>query len=285
MNGYKNYVPANVNNYNEYDYVSKLLTISGEYIVGPAGPPGPPGISPTLAVGNTYTTSPGTNANVIDTISGTTHTLTFYIPEGQKGDTGSKGEKGDTGASTLEAELAAAEASASAASASTSAATCAGLVAQCAGYAEACEASVAECQAIADSINTEFEGRVAALETKTEFQDAHTDTSGNKITEFNGQVKINNADGYHKIILNGDSQQISVGSSSMASNTVTSQNIYVKNIDAPDSFTDINIGRYSNMNVNIGNPMTTGTLLQSDINFYGRINFGFNSIIGTIQQF
>lgn len=79
------------------------LVSESETLVGPPGPAGPPGqpgkdgkdgISPTVTVGTTTTTAPGTNAVV--TNSGTTQDLIldFSIPRGATGETGPAGSDG-----------------------------------------------------------------------------------------------------------------------------------------------------------------------------------------------
>jgi hypothetical protein len=71
----------------------------------------------------------------------------------------------------------------------------------------------------------------------------------------------------------------------LVSGTTICNNVWSNNIDAVDSFHSINIGNNSNLNVNIGNQATVFTPLQTNINFYGKVNFGFNSIVGTFNQF
>lgn len=79
------------------------LLSESETLVGPPGPAGPPGqpgkdgkdgISPSVSVGTTTTTAPGTNAVV--TNSGTTQDLIldFSIPRGATGETGPAGSDG-----------------------------------------------------------------------------------------------------------------------------------------------------------------------------------------------
>ena len=58
---------------------------------GSTGASGKDGVTPTLKVGTTTTGAAGTNANVTMTQSGTTYTLNFTIPKGDKGDAGSGG--------------------------------------------------------------------------------------------------------------------------------------------------------------------------------------------------
>ena len=55
------------------------------------------GETPTLEIGTTTTSNPGTNASVTMTQDGINYTLDFVIPRGDKGDKGDKGEKGDAG--------------------------------------------------------------------------------------------------------------------------------------------------------------------------------------------
>ena len=76
-----------------------------------------------------------------------------------------------------------------------------------------------------------------------------------------------------------------INSSLLVSGTTICNSVWSNNIDAVDSFHSINIGNTSSMNVNIGNQSTVFTPLQTNINFYGKVNFGFNSIVGTFNQF
>lgn len=58
---------------------------------------GPKGDSETITVNSTMTGSPGSEAQVIDTIDGLNHNLDFVIPMGVQGPTGPKGEQGERG--------------------------------------------------------------------------------------------------------------------------------------------------------------------------------------------
>ena len=62
---------------------------------GPQGPQGKEGATPTLKVGTTTTGAAGTNANVTMSQNGTTYTLDFTIPKGDKGEAGSGGGSAD----------------------------------------------------------------------------------------------------------------------------------------------------------------------------------------------
>ena len=67
---------------------------------GPAGTPGAPGAdgaAATVAVGNTITGNPGTNASVVNTGSSSAAVLQFTIPRGEKGEPGQNG----TGSGTV----------------------------------------------------------------------------------------------------------------------------------------------------------------------------------------
>lgn len=63
---------------------------------GSPGPPGPPGQNATVAVGQTFTVSPGESANVINVGTTQNAILDFYIPEGQPGSGGGGGGGGLT---------------------------------------------------------------------------------------------------------------------------------------------------------------------------------------------
>ena len=64
---------------------------------GPDGTPGSPGAAATVAVGNTITGQPGTNAAVVNTGTNNAAILQFTIPRGERGEPGQNG----TGAGTL----------------------------------------------------------------------------------------------------------------------------------------------------------------------------------------
>ena len=286
MDGIKNNVSANLNNYDEYDYLTKLLTIDGQTIVGPPGPQGPPGQSDTIVIGITSTLAPSSAATVVDTqtstATGTQHSLAFGIPQGiqgPQGEKGEKGEKGNTGASTLEAMAAAAEATAAASAASASASAAGVAAGQSAAYADAAEAAAA-------SINGEFEGRVSALETKTQFQNSFTDINLDQNTDFDGYLNVKSNSGSNGIVLNGNSKKISCGNTTIENNIVTSNTIYTNTIDAGDSFSDLNIGKYSGLNINIGNPILASSVITRNvINLYGKVNFSNDDIVGNFFQF
>ena len=53
--------------------------------------------SASVTIGTTSTTSPGTNANVVNTGTDTDVILNFSIPRGEKGEQGEKGENGTNG--------------------------------------------------------------------------------------------------------------------------------------------------------------------------------------------
>lgn len=55
------------------------------------------GETPTLEIGTTTTSNPGTNASVTMTQDGINYTLDFVIPRGDKGDKGEKGDAGEKG--------------------------------------------------------------------------------------------------------------------------------------------------------------------------------------------
>lgn len=65
--------------------------------IGPRGLPGEIGISQVITIDGTETIEPGEEAQVQDDFDRNIHHLTFYIPRGQKGETGERGPKGDTG--------------------------------------------------------------------------------------------------------------------------------------------------------------------------------------------
>ena len=122
-------------------------------------------------------------------------------------------------------------------------------------------------------------------------------------TEFTDKLIVNDNSNHNKIVLDGNNQSITVGSSSISSSSFSTSNIIVgsqtmngtqvvtpqvwtNDIESTDSFTPINIGKNSYLLVNIGNPVTANTPLQTTINLYGKVNFGFNTIIGTgLNQF
>lgn len=86
------------NNYNNFPrYVVGPRGATGA--TGPIGPTGPAGgDADTIVVADTITGDPGTPASVTDEVIGTTHNLTFTIPQGVTGPTGPAGEQGEVGA-------------------------------------------------------------------------------------------------------------------------------------------------------------------------------------------
>lgn len=65
--------------------------------LGPRGLPGEIGQSERISIDNTETITPEEEASVLDDFENNIHHLTFYIPKGEKGNTGPKGDKGDPG--------------------------------------------------------------------------------------------------------------------------------------------------------------------------------------------
>ena len=64
---------------------------------GPRGLPGEIGISQVITIDGTETVDPDEDAEVQDDFDRNIHHLTFYIPRGEKGDTGPIGPQGDKG--------------------------------------------------------------------------------------------------------------------------------------------------------------------------------------------
>ena len=64
---------------------------------GPEGPKGDTGESATIAAGQAYTVPPDSNPAVINTGTATNAVFDFYIPKGDKGETGERGPQGETG--------------------------------------------------------------------------------------------------------------------------------------------------------------------------------------------
>lgn len=65
---------------------------------GPRGLPGEIGISEVITIDGTETVEPNEKAEVQDDFDRNIHHLTFYIPKGEKGQTGPQGLKGEKGA-------------------------------------------------------------------------------------------------------------------------------------------------------------------------------------------
>ena len=258
----------------------------------------PAGKDSVVSIGSTNTLIAGSDATVTNTGTPQDVVLNFGIPrgpQGVQGEQGPQGEQGEAGAATVEAYIAAAAAAASAAAASGSAS--AAIVA-----AESSAASAEAAAASAASINTEFEGRVEAVETKTQAQYAYIDIDSTKHTQFEQYLEITNSslaptiliNGINKtitagdIVIDGDLQKITNGTTQeMNGVQIITPQVWTNEIDARTSYEDINIGKTSSQNVNIGNPLTQGVpSLETTINFYGKVNFGFNTIVGTgLSQF
>lgn len=216
--------------------------------------------------------------------------------QGPQGIQGPEGERGRPGASTAEAIAAAAEASAAAAAAAGSASAAGVAAGQAAAYADAAAASAA-------SINTEFEARVATLESKTQNQ---VSTLVPEVTTFEGQVVANGtyactlnpdagvvtlgdtihvqaatAGGSPALIQVGTGATVSeIGASIISSNTVkaanvdaasTTANMYI----AANTSGDIEIGTSTMGSITIGNPNSElNPFSVNTINLYGYLNFG-----------
>jgi len=70
---------------------------TGFCVNGTNGSNGTDGVSPTITIGNTTTTSPGTNATVTNAGTPTNVILNFTIPDGATGSTGQPGTNGTNG--------------------------------------------------------------------------------------------------------------------------------------------------------------------------------------------
>jgi hypothetical protein len=252
-------------------------------------PQGQKGDGATITVNSTTTGGAGTSAVVTNVGTLTAALLDFTIPQGIQGNKGDKGEKGDNGDATA-ATAAAVAAAGSAAAAAVSASS-----------ASASAASSAASAASAAASASNLEPRVSVLETKTQAQTSYTDVNTKYNTTFQDFTRIRNTTGFDKIILDGNAQKITCGTSviendkiTVGSGTtslieptkITSTSLITTNIDNPS--TDLNIGVNTlnvGQNINIGNPLTAGGAFQSNINLYGKINFGNNDVIGVVYQF
>jgi hypothetical protein len=248
-------------------------------------PSGTVGTQCTVNVGTTTTLPPNTNATVTNSGTSISAILNFGIPtgatgpQGEQGEQGPRGERGPAGESTFEAMLAAAAAAASATAASTSATASAAAAVQSAEYAAAAEAAAA-------SINGEFNGRITTLETKTQFQNSFTDMNLDSNTDFDGILNIKTNSGSNGVVIDGNTKKIFVGNTTIENNIITSATVYTNTIDAGDSFSDLNIGKYSGLNINIGNPiLASSAITRNVINLYGKVNFSNDDIVGNFFQF
>ena len=92
----------------------------------------------------------------------------------------------------------------------------------------------------------------------------------------NNQITVND------ISIDGNNQLINIGASQTLDGVkLVSPSIQINNIDARTILEDINIGSNSQQNINLGNPLSQGTFLETTINFYGLVNFGNATIVGT----
>ena len=247
------------------DYITKRYLDT--YYTGATGGSGVPGTAATVTIGTTMTLAPGSNATVTNSGSATSAILNFGIPQGMtgpqgvtgpiglqgpEGPQGPQGQQGSEAASTLAAIAAAAAAAMSASSAAESAAAA----------------------AAAAGSSSNFEARVESLESKTSAQYHYNDVTGKNHTQFTDNIEVVNSTLASIIKVDANSQKI------------VTPNLWVSDIEALDSFSPINIGKNSNILVNIGNPITASTAFETTINLYGKVNFGFNTIIGTgLNQF
>ena len=272
-------------------------------VQGIQGVQGQSGLNCDLTIGTTTTLPAGSPATA--TNSGTINNviLKLGIPQGIQGIQGERGERGAKGDSTVAAEIAAAASAASAAASSASAIASGSAAGQSAGYAAQAAASAA-------SVNTQFEGRVAALEDKTDAQYRYTDINIASHTQFThflevldgnlaptivfdgeqktlsaGDIVIdgtNNQITADSIVIDGNNQLITIGASQTLDGVkLVSPSIQINNIDARTILEDINIGSNSQQKINLGNPLSQGTFLETTINFYGRVNFGAATVVGT----
>lgn len=271
---------------------------------GNQGLQGQTGLNCDLTIGTVSTLPAGTPATA--TNSGTINNviLDLGIPQGSQGIQGQKGDKGDKGDSTVAAEIAAAASAASAASSHASAIASAISAGNSATSASAAAASAA-------SVNTQFEARVAALEDKTDAQYRYTDINIASHTQFTHFLEVLDGnlaptiifdgeqetlstgdiviDGSHNqitvdsIVIDGNNQLIAIGASQTLDGVkLVSPSIQINNIDARTILEDINIGSNSQQNINLGNPLSQGIpVLETTINFYGLVNFGNATIVGT----
>jgi microcystin-dependent protein len=93
---------ANLNNPpstspSQWNLVAQMGTTGAQGTPGSAGATGPTGTAATIAVGNTTTGSPGSQATVTNTGSSSAAVLQFQIPAGVQGATGSTGATGPAG--------------------------------------------------------------------------------------------------------------------------------------------------------------------------------------------
>jgi len=276
--------PVCFNDTNGYNTVSFIQIASA----GPAGANGAQGIqgtagtsgvSPTLSVGSTTTLPAGSAATVVQSGTALAPIYSFGIPigaAGTNGANGANGDKGDSGDST------AATAAATAAGVSAAAAAVSASASSTSSAASAASALAAEASSTANS------GRITTLENKTVGMSGYPDVNGTIHTEFKGRLSVMDSIGYEKIKLDGDNKTITIGSTTILKDTyittpaLTATTIYCNDYEATDSYHDVNIGKLSNQNINIGNQQTAGLpLMETTINLYGRVNFGYNTVIGT----
>jgi len=101
-----------------------------------------------------------------------------------------------------------------------------------------------------------------------------------------GDITINGTNNQiivDSISIDGNNQLITIGASQTLDGVkLVSPAIQVNNIDARTILEDINIGTNSQQNINLGNPLSQGIpILETTINFYGLVNFGNATIVGT----
>jgi len=258
---------------------------------GVNGTNGTNGVSPVLAVG-TVTTLPSTSpATVVQSGTELAPIYSFGIPQGTAGTNGTngakgdKGDKGDTGDDGGVAGGIAGAISGTASGAISGAQAGAISGAQAGAISGAQAGATAGAQAGAESASTAYESRVSILENKTQGQQSYVDIDSEIHTTFKDNLEVTNTSGYTKISIDGNAEKITLQSTLIGKDYVTTPTILCNEFDAVDSYSSINIGKVSNQNVNIGNQLTAGIpLMETTINLYGKVNFGYNTVIGTILK-
>ena len=284
---------ANIlNDSSGYNSIS-FIQVASNGSQGVAGTNGTNGVSPTLSLGTVSTLPVGSAATVVQSGTALAPIYSFSIPQGangadgangangakgDKGDTGDTGAKGDTGTDGGGAVAGGVAGGISGGIAGTAAGTVSGSEAGAAAGATAG----------AEAASTAYESRVLTLENKTVGMSGYPDVNGTIHTEFKGRLSVMDSIGYEKIKLDGDNKTITIGSTTILKDTyittpaLTATTIYCNDYEATDSYHDVNIGKVSNQNINIGNQQTAGLpLMETTINLYGRVNFGYNTVIGT----
>ena len=211
------------------------LTLSGntDPVISPTGPTGAMGPSggPVGPQGKTGPTGP-TGSTGQQGIQGIQGIQGNQGPEGPRGPEGPKGNKGDQGGLDAAQEaLMLTEAAAAGASAGAAAGASAGTAAgTSAGASAGASAGTTAGTTAAQAVTAGLDGRITVVETKTQFQYAYTDAGSVGHTQFTGKIEAVNSLQAPKVIIDGNSQTITLNNTVIGGSQITTPTVYSNEI-------------------------------------------------------